>query len=129
MKNRRGVTLVEIVVAVTVLALLATVHAGVSIQLAKKNLVAASGINRSTALSTAVDLYTTMPYASLATNTGCFTISTVALYVHSRCVTVTNPTSAITRVMIIIIPANAAFRRDTVRVDRSLPTTAGSIFS
>lgn len=128
MKARRGISLIEVMVAVTLLGLMATVHTVVTMRYALRNRVAAVGVDRAAAISTAVDLFSTMPYASIASNTGCATITSQAAYPHQRCVTIANPTQAITRVQIIIVPTNTAFRRDTVRVDRSLPP-AGSIFS
>jgi len=69
-----------------------------------------------------------MPYASIAADTGCVTITTMPNYRHRRCVSITNPTQAITRVQIIIDPTASGFRSDTIRVDRSLPPS-GSLFS
>ena len=128
LRARRGVSLIEVMVAVTLLGLMATVHTAVTLRYAIRNRTAAIGVDRGAAISTAVDLFATMPYSSIATNTGCTTISTITAYPHQRCVTVTNPTQAITRVRIIIRPTNTAFRSDTVSVDRSLPPS-GSIFS
>ena len=128
MKSRRGVSLIEVMVAVTLLGLIATAHTAVTLRYSVRTRVAAIGVNRAAAISTAIDLYTTMPYANLSANTGCTTISSLSAYAHQRCVTLSNPTQAITRVQIIITPTNTAFRSETIRVDRSLPP-AGSIFS
>lgn len=128
MKNRRGISLVEVVVAVTLLGMMATVHTLVTMRYALRNRVAAVGVNRAAAISTAVDLFSTMPYSAIATNSGCATITAPAEYAHQRCVTTTDLTSSLTRIQIIITPANTAFRPDTVRVDRSKPP-AGSLFS
>ena len=128
MKNRRGISLVEVVVAVTLLGMMATVHTLVTMRYALRNRVAAVGVNRAAAISTAVDLFSTMPYSSIATNSGCATIATPAEYAHQRCVTTTALSGTITRVEIIITPTNTAFRPDTVRVDRSKPP-AGALFS
>ena len=127
-KNRRGISLVELMVAVTLIGLIVTAHTMVTMRYAVQNRTSAIGVDRAAAISTAVDLYSTMPFASLAGATGCTTITTMVNYVHDRCVTITSPTQAIRRVQIIIRPANTAFRSDTVRVDRSLPPT-GSLFS
>lgn len=128
MKNRRGVSLIEVMVAVTLLGLIATVHTVVTMRYALRNRIAAIGVNRAAAISNAVDLFTTMPFASVATNTGCTTITTPSAYAHTRCVTTTAVTGTITRVQIIITPTNTAFRPDTVSLDRSAPP-AGSLFS
>lgn len=128
MKTRRGISLIELMVAVTLMGLIVTAHTMVTMKYAVRNRTSAVGVDRASAISTAVDLYSTMPFASLAGATGCTTITTMTNYVHDRCVTISNPTQAIRRIQIIIRPANAAFRSDTVRVDRSLPPT-GSLFS
>lgn len=128
MRNRRGISLVEVVVAVTLLGMMATVHTVVTMRYAVRNRVAAIGVSRAAALSNAVDLYTTMPYSTIATNTGCTTITAPAQYAHTRCVTTTAPAGAITRIQIIITPTNTAFRADTVSLDRAQPPT-GSLFS
>jgi prepilin-type N-terminal cleavage/methylation domain-containing protein len=128
MKKRRGISLIEVMVAVTLLGLMATVHTVVTMRYALRMRVAAIGVDRASAISTAVDLYSTMPFANLTSSTGCSTVTDLAAYPHQRCVTISNPTQAIRRIEIIIIPTNTAFRSDTVRVDRSLPPT-GSLFS
>lgn len=128
MRNRRGISLIEVMVAVTLLGLMATVHTVVTMRYALRTRVAAIGVDRASAISTAVDMYSTMPFANLASSTGCTTVTALVSYRHQRCVTITSPTQAIRRIRIIIIPTNTAFRSDTVRVDRSLPPT-GSLFS
>jgi hypothetical protein len=118
-------------VAVTLLGLIATVHSAVTLQYALRNRAVAVGVDRATALSTAVDLYATRPFAAIATdaaNGGCTRVSTITRYVHDRCISTTNPTQAILRIRIIIRPENPVLRPDTVSVDRSLPPS-GSIFS
>lgn len=119
MKARRGITLVEVVVAVALLALIVTVHTLVTMRYAMRNRVAAVGVNRAAAISTSVDLYGTMPFTSIAANTGCTAVTVPASYAYQRCVTTSAVSSTITRVRIIITPTNTAFRPDTVTVDRS----------
>jgi len=131
-RGRQGISLVEVMVAVTLLGLIATVHSAVTLQYALRNRAVAVGVNRAAALSTAVDRFATLPYDSLAVlaarNGGCTRVTTNARYLHDRCISTTNPTQAILRVQIIIRPENPILRPDTVSVDRSLPPS-GSIFS
>lgn len=126
--NRRGVTLIEVIVACVLFGLMATVHTAVTLRYAVRNRVAAIGVNRAAAISNSVDMFTTMPFASIATNTGCATVTEPASYPHQRCVSTSSVSSTIIRVEIIIVPTNTTFRPDTVRVDRSTPP-AGSLFS
>ncbi|MEN9791755.1 MAG: hypothetical protein RLZZ63_1413 [Gemmatimonadota bacterium] len=130
-RQRHGISLVEVMVAVTLLGLLATVHSAVTMQYALRNRAVTVGVDRAAALSTAVDLYATRPFAQIASDTvsgGCARITTVTRYIHDRCISTSNPTQAILRIQIIIRPENPILRPDTVRVDRSLPPS-GSIFS
>jgi hypothetical protein len=112
-------------VALTLFGLIATVHTATTLQFGLRTRIAAVGASRAAATSTALDLYSTMPRASIAGATGCTTITSIANYPHTRCVSVTAPASTITRVQIIITPTNTALRPDTVRVDRV--TTAGAV--
>ena len=128
MTNRRGISLIEVVVAVVLLGIIATVHTVATMRYSMRNRIAALGVSRSAAISTATDLFSTMPFSALATNSGCVDVTTPANYPHERCVTVTAVTGSVVRVQIIITPDNTALRPDTVRVDRSQPPS-GSLFS
>jgi prepilin-type N-terminal cleavage/methylation domain-containing protein len=125
MKSRIGVSLIEVMVALTLFGLIATVHTVATMRYGLRTRVAAVGASRAAAVSTALDLYSTMPRASIAGATGCTTVTSIANYPHTRCVSVTAATSSITRVRIIITPTNTVLRSDTVRVDR-VTTNVGS---
>lgn len=130
-RARRGISLVEIMVAVTLLGLLVTAHTLVTLNYALQTRNVGVGVDRASALSTAVDLYSTRPFASITTDTiggGCTRVTVIEKFPYDRCVALTSPTQAITRVRIIIQPVDTALRPDTVYVDRSLPAP-GSIFS
>jgi len=128
MRARRGVSLIEVMVALTLFGLIATVHTVATMRYGLRTRTAALGTARSTAISTAVQLYSTMPRASIAGNTGCTTITAISGFQHTRCVTTTAPTGSITRVRIVITPSNAALRPDTVFVDR-VTGAATSVFN
>ena len=51
MKSRRGISLIEVMVAVTLLGMIVTVHTMVTLQFAYRNRVAAAGVNRAAAMS------------------------------------------------------------------------------
>ena len=125
---RAGVSLVEVIVAVALLGMIATVHTMVSSKYILHTRAVEVGVDRAAAVSTAVDLYATMPYTALTSDTGCVVITSMPKYRHQRCVSLSNPTQAIRRVRIIIVPTTSGYRSDTVYVDRSLPPT-GSLFS
>lgn len=118
MKARRGVSLIEVMVALTLFGLIATVHTVATMRYGLRARAAALGTARSMAVSTAVQLYSTMPRASIASNTGCTTVTTIAGFPHTRCITTSAVTSSVTRVRIVITPSNTALRPDTLWVDR-----------
>lgn len=118
MKARRGVSLIEVMVALTLFGLIATVHTVATMRYGLRTRVAALGTARTTAVSAATQLYSTMPRAQIAGNTGCTDITAIANYAHRRCVSTSAVTASVTRVRIIITPTNTSLRPDTVFVDR-----------
>lgn len=118
MKTRRGVSLIEVMVALTLFGLIATVHTVATMRYGLRTRAAALGTARTTAMSTAVQLFSTLPRGDLGDHDGCVDITSIANYAHERCVEVTAVTSTVSRLRIIITPDNTALRPDTVFVDR-----------
>lgn len=118
MKARRGVSLIEVMVALTLFGLIATVHTVATMRYGLRTRAAALGTARTTAVSTAVQLFSTLPRGAIANHDGCENITSIANYPHERCVTVTAVTSTVSRLRIVITPENTALRPDTVFVDR-----------
>lgn len=125
MKARRGISVIEVMVAITLLGMMATVHTVVTMRFALRNRIAAVGVHRASAMSAAVDLFTTMPYASLGAAEGCVDVTVPAQYPHERCLDLTAAAANVTRLEIIIRPSNTAFRPDTTYLDRSAPLGGG----
>lgn len=118
MRARRGVSLIEVLVALVLFGLIATVHTVATMRYGLSQRVAALGNARATALGTAIDLYTTMPRGDIAGNVGCTTVTSIPRFEHTRCVTSTAVNARTTRLQIVITPSNADLRPDTVVVDR-----------
>jgi prepilin-type N-terminal cleavage/methylation domain-containing protein len=116
--NRRGVSLIEVMVALTLFGLIATVHTVATMRYGLRTRVAAIGAARAAAVSTAVDLFSTMPRASIAAAAGCTDVEENIHYYYQRCVTVSAVTATITRIEIVITPVNTALAATTVTVDR-----------
>src|SRR5690606_32802060 len=95
-RSRRGISLVEVVVAVALLGMMVTVHTLVTMRFAMRGRTVSVGMQRAASVATATELFSTMPFASIAGNTGCATITVPATYPHQRCVT-TTVSGAITR--------------------------------
>jgi prepilin-type N-terminal cleavage/methylation domain-containing protein len=118
MRNRRGVSLIEVMVALVLFGIIATVHTVATMRYALGQRIAAVGAARAAAVGTATELYSSMPRASIAAATGCTTITDNPRYVHSRCVTMAAATGTISRITIVITPTNTDLAPTTITVDR-----------
>lgn len=123
MKNRRGVSLIEVVVAMVLFALIATVHTVSTMRFGLQQRMVAIGAARAAALATAVDLYSSMPRGEIAGNLTCVTITDVPEYPYTRCATAAALTTTLTRITITITPTNTALLPDVVTVDRTTGTS------
>lgn len=118
MRARKGVSLIEVMVALTLFGLIVTVHTVATMRYGLRLRVAALGAARSTALAQAVDLYATMPKSSLGANVGCSTVTAIPRYEHRRCVTASAINGNVSRFTIVLTPTNTSLRPDTAIVDR-----------
>ena len=113
----------EVVVAVVLFGLIATVNLSVLTQLSRKLVVVAAGAARYGAESEAASRVATLPFDSLAAHAGCRTLATETT--PSRvCVTVS--AGATTRTVTTVwTPTDAAVKADTVVLVRSTAPTSG----
>lgn len=123
MRARRGVSLIEVMVALVLFGLIATVHTVATMRYGLQGRIVALGSARAAAVATAIELYSTMPRGSIPGSVGCTTITSDPLYPHTRCITLTAVTSTISRIRIVITPTNASLTPDTVFVDRVTGTS------
>jgi prepilin-type N-terminal cleavage/methylation domain-containing protein len=123
MRARRGVSLIEVMVALVLFGLIATVHTVATMRYGLQGRIVALGSARSAAVATAIEMYSTIPRGSIAGSAGCTTITDDPIYPHTRCVTVTAVTSTISRIEITITPTNTSLTPDVVFVDRVTGTS------
>lgn len=123
MRNRRGVSLIEVMVALVLFGMIATVHTVATMRYGQRQQFAAVGSSRAAAIAQAIDLYSSMPRASIAATAGCTDITAWPAFPHERCVSTSVVSGTVTRVRIIINPENARFNPDTVTVDRVTANT------
>jgi prepilin-type N-terminal cleavage/methylation domain-containing protein len=120
MKPRSGVTLVEVVVAMTLLAVVLTSLASITFQSARRTSVVAAEGYRQGILIQEVNRMTALPWASLPANAGCTTVA-AGTFPHTRCIAVTNVSNTIRRIRLIVTPAQPRVRPDTLIFDRANP--------
>jgi type II secretory pathway component PulJ len=120
LKPRSGITLVEVIVAMTLLAVVLTSLASVTFQAARRTSVVAAEGYRQGVLVQELNRMTALPWASLPGIAGCSTVGG-GTFPHTRCITVTNVSNTIRRVQLIVTPAQPRVRPDTVTFDRANP--------
>jgi len=118
--SRTGFTLVEVLVAMSILGAAASVMVAPLYQYAQRTDVVAFAQARNGLLAQQVNRLTALPFDSLATRVGCVTTGSDPLP-YTRCITMTTVSSVQKRVMLVMTPANATVRPDTVVFDRTQP--------
>ena len=118
MRARAGVSLIEVMVALVLFGIIATVHTVATLRYGVRQRVTALGTARTAAIAQAIDLYSAMPRASIATSTGCTTVTDYANFPYTRCVSTSTVSGTMTRITIVIRPENTSLKPDTLTVDR-----------
>ncbi len=116
----RGITLIEIVVALTIFALVTVGIAGFTTQVAKGSRINSLAAVRAGALAGQINRLEVLPYDTLPSRAGCTSVST-GLVPRSECVVVQDVVAGRRRVTFILRPNNTALRPDTVILERTLP--------
>jgi prepilin-type N-terminal cleavage/methylation domain-containing protein len=125
-RNRRGFALVEIIVAMVLLAIALSSLAALMYSVSQQGMVASANAYRNGVLMEQVNKYEGQPYASLAVGKDSVMVTT-GPYRYSRVVTVAEPLAATTKTVVIIVkPTNSKYKPDTasfVRTNARVPLT------
>jgi hypothetical protein len=113
-------TLIEVVVALTVFAMVAAGIAGFTTQVARGSRINSLASVRAGALAAQINRLEVLPYDTLPTRAGCTSVST-GLVPRTECVTVEDIVAGRRRVTFILRPTNTALRPDTVIFERTQP--------
>lgn len=117
---RRGITLIEVIVALTMFAIVTMTVASFTAQVASGSRVNAVSTVRAGALAAQVNRLEALPYDTLPTRVGCTTVST-GLLPRNECVGVRDIVVGRREVTFILRPFNSALRPDTVIFERTKP--------
>jgi Tfp pilus assembly protein PilV len=122
-KVRKGFVIVEVIVAIVLLAVAVSSLAALLISISQSGMVATGSAYRNGVLMHEVNRLEAIPYDSIAVGTFSYSITTPP-YPHTRVVTVTEPvTNKIKSVNMVITPTNAKFKPDTVNFLRTKAAT------
>lgn len=120
-RGSSGVSLVEIIIALTILSTVLVALGGLMFQAAQHTRRSAAVAYRSAAITTASAWIQSLPWDSLGGAVGCITDS-VGLLEYSRCVTVTDVSSTFKRITVAINPTgNLLVRAESLAIARNKP--------
>ena len=117
---RRGITLIEVVIALTMFAIVTTSVASMTAHVAKGSRFNGIATVRAGALAAQVNRLEVLPYDTLPSRQGCTSVST-GLLPRSECITVQDVVVGRRLVTFILRPNNTALRPDTVIFERTKP--------
>lgn len=126
--NRRGASLVEVIVGLVMLMICMVGVGGMLMQGALRATQTATQANRAAAQTANLSRLSALPYDSLPAAAGCKTITT-ASFPHVRCVAVTDSTggNGFRQIRVIISPTNGKARPDTMYFVRSKGVAASPL--
>ena len=123
-RGEAGASLIEIVMALGILATVLIALSGLMFQVARSTRQSAAAAYRSAAATSAAAWVHGLRWNSLGSAVGCSSLQSGALS-YDRCVTVTDVSARYKRVTVVIVPTGPLpLAPDTVVIDRTLPRVA-----
>lgn len=125
--RRKGFVIVEVIVAMVLLAVAVTSLAALLGSISASGIVATGNAYRNGVLMNEVNRLEGVPYDSIAVGTASFTVST-APYPHTRVITVAEPVvQSVKTVRVVITPTNPKYKPDTVNFTRTKARTSKAL--
>ena len=123
----KGFVLVEVIVAMVILAIAVSSLAALMYSVSQSGMVATGNAYRNGVLMHEVNRLEGIPYDSIPVGSSSIVVST-APYRHTRVITVAEPVAATVKtVQIVITPANTRFKPDTVSFTRTRSRTSRAL--
>jgi prepilin-type N-terminal cleavage/methylation domain-containing protein len=125
--QRKGFVIVEVIVAMVLLAIAVTSLAALLYSVSQSGMLATGNAYRNGVLMNEVNRLEGIPYDSIAVGTTSFSVS-IAPYPHTRVITVAEPVAnMIKTVNVIITPTNLKYKPDTVSFTRTKARTSKAL--
>jgi len=126
-ESRKGFVLVEVIVAMVILAIAVSSLAALMYSVSQSGMIATGNAYRNGVLMHEVNRLEGVPYDSIPVGTSSIVVST-APYKHTRVITVAEPVAAVVKtVKIVITPLNTKLRSDTVSFTRTRSRTSKAL--
>lgn len=126
--NKRGFSLIEVMVAIVLLAVVLLSLAPVTLSMARQTRLATTITQRTAVLAGEVDRLTAVDFTSLpAVGTACTSFS-LSGFPHTKCITVADVNAKTKQIMVIVTPTNGA-AADTTIFERSKGGGSNPLYS
>jgi prepilin-type N-terminal cleavage/methylation domain-containing protein len=119
---RSGFGLVEVIVAMILLAVAVSALASLALSVSKSSMKVTGTAYRNGVMMQEVNRLETLPYDSLHNGSSSISVST-APYPHTRVMTVSEPSLNLKTIKIVLTPTNTNFKPDTVNFTRTKART------
>ena len=121
---RKGFVIVEVIVAMVLLAVAVASLASLIYSVSQSSLAASGNAYRNGVLMQEVNRLEGLPYDSIPTGTSTVSVSTMP-YPHTTVIRVTEPVAAVMKtVTVVITPTNLKFKPDTISFSRTKARTS-----
>ena len=122
--NRKGIALVEVIVAMVLLGIAVSSLAGLVYSVSRSGLKNTGNAYRNGMLMLEVNRLEGIPYDSIAVGTQTFVVSS-GNYAHTRTINVNEPIAQkVKTITVILTPTNTRFKPDTVSFTRTKAKTS-----
>jgi type II secretory pathway pseudopilin PulG len=119
MRDKRGVGLIEVVMAIAMFAIVITALTPLLAARVKRTKLATAETYRWALAEEAVNRINALPAAVVSTGTTCDTASALPIQ-FSRCITITNVTTRLQRATVVVLPIGQTWiPGDTITLDRA----------
>ena len=126
--NRNGFSLVEVMIALTIMSVVLIALGGLMFQVAQQSRSSAATTYRTAAAQKAAAHIQTLPWNNIDGASGC-TADSSGLMAYNRCISVTNPSAEMKQVTVVISPTGLfTALPETLLVVRSQKTRPVSPF-
>ena len=101
--NRKGFSLIEVMIALTIMSVVLIALAGLMFQVAQRTRTSAAATYRTAAAQKAAAHIQTLPWDNIDAASGC-TADSSGMMAYNRCISVTNPSASLKAVYVVISP-------------------------
>jgi prepilin-type N-terminal cleavage/methylation domain-containing protein len=119
MSQRRGFTLIEMMIAITLIGIVSVMMTPIIVYQSRRDRLATAATYRWALSAEAINRVNATPAAALLEGTSCDTAAALPIR-FSRCLTVSNVTNRLQRVTVVVLPLDYAWiPGDTLLIERA----------